>query len=293
MTTLDLISSKYNLAVETNKLKQLMFEVQMFSKSAYMGIGGTQTFTYSNVFDELLFRDWKHRKTCINLKDFLVQADADFDAKVKIKGKEQEAAFNQSMLRFVECINNVLFFKPNFDYLESQYSIRINEKMYKYMLEILSTFLEKTNCDEITGANGWISLVQKNTLSDLAIANCKSDLQWEIVKYRFLGKNLSEKRKQLAFMATELYIEQDATEKGYLPFDVLMRECTMILNNLHIRHNNLTGKWENEVAKNLTEKEALVWCDRLYEKILLVSVIREQLKYRLDIDTLAAALKKK
>ena len=71
-----------------------------------------------------------------------------------------------------------------------------------------------------------------------------------------------------------------------------MDECTLILNNLHIRHNNETGKWENEIAKNMNTKEALEYCDLLYNKILQVVLMRKELKNQPKIDKLSKSLKK-
>ena len=72
----------------------------------------------------------------------------------------------------------------------------------------------------------------------------------------------------------------------------VMDECTLILNNLHIRHNNETGKWENEIAKNMNTKEALEYCDLLYNKILQVVLMRKELKNQPKIDKLSKSLKK-
>lgn len=142
--------------------------------------------------------------------------------------------------------------------------------------------------------DGWYVLIPKNEVLDKAIEDFSPAVQWEVVSYlKIKNDDLESKRKQLAHLATELYIEKDSTEKGYAPFDTIMNECTLILNNLHIRHNNETGKWENDVIKNINNSEAVEYCDMLYNKMLQIILIRKDLKRQSKIDSLSKSLKNK
>ncbi len=80
-------------------------------------------------------------------------------------------------------------------------------------------------------------------------------------------------------MATNLYIEQDKNESNPILIEVL-GQATNVLNNLHIRHNNMTGKWEkSDLLKNISDKEAKQLCDLVFNKMLMIVLIRENEKY--------------
>ena len=92
------------------------------------------------------------------------------------------------------------------------------------------------------------------------------------------SEKLAEKRKSLAYFATEMYIEQDKNEENEIIKNIL-HEATNILNNVHIRHNNIIGKWECDALKQITEEEAIELCDLLFNKILIIDILRKQKKY--------------
>ena len=79
-------------------------------------------------------------------------------------------------------------------------------------------------------------------------------------------------------MATNLYIEKDKNENDE-HLKVLLNKADNVLNNLHIRHNNKTGKWENEVLENLDEKDAIALCDMVYNEMLTIVLLREHKEY--------------
>lgn len=59
----------------------------------------------------------------------------------------------------------------------------------------------------------------------------------------------------------------------------IIEKAGNILNNLHIRHNNKTGKWENEVLKDVSSEEANMLCDMVFNEMLTIVLLREHKKY--------------
>ena len=104
------------------------------------------------------------------------------------------------------------------------------------------------------------------------------DVQWELIRYAREDMTLTEKRKSLAYLATNLYIEDDKNEINPT-IKTLISKAGNILNNLHIRHNNKTGKWENEALKDVSKKEALMLCDMVFNEMLTIVLLREHKKY--------------
>lgn len=104
-------------------------------------------------------------------------------------------------------------------------------------------------------------------------------VQWELIKYAREKMNVDEKRKSLAYFATQFYIEQDDKEKN-THIAPIMSETTNILNSIQIRHNNETGKWERSYIKDITDEDVSTLCDMAFNNILAIILLREQEKYR-------------
>ena len=103
-------------------------------------------------------------------------------------------------------------------------------------------------------------------------------MQWELIRYAREEMTLTEKRKSLAYLATNLYIEDDKKETDIM-IKAIIEKAGNILNNLHIRHNNKTGKWENEVLKDVSSEEANMLCDMVFNEMLTIVLLREHKKY--------------
>lgn len=249
-----------------------------------MGFSVLKIFTYSDMFDGLILRKWDFRRTYISTKSMLVENDLYIDF---LKKHTDEQTLN-----FIEIIDNMLAVRPDYEYLKMR-SIYIIDNNYKLMLETLRLLIENLGLEETGAKDGWITLIPKNEILDRVIEGLSSQVQWEIISYLKIKKDdLDSKRKQLAYLATELYIEKDDNENGYAPFNIIMNECNLLLNNLHIRHNNKTGKWENEVVKNINKKEALDFCDITYNKMLTIVLMRKDLEHQDKIKELAKNLKR-
>lgn len=110
------------------------------------------------------------------------------------------------------------------------------------------------------------------------ICNDEEEVQWELIRYVREDLSLSEKRKSLAYLATNLYIERDNSEKNE-HIKSLIENAENLLNNLHIRHNNKTGKWESQAFKDLDEKDAITLCDMVYNEMLTIVLLREHAEY--------------
>ena len=282
-SALDLMRRNYNIQVEAEKLKQFFFEVPMFKRSNFLS-SSNETFTYSAFFDDLILPDWKFCQTFVTTKEMFLQNDLYIDFSKKYT--------DEQLINFIEIMVNILNVKFNREFISRNYNLVVVENNYKLIIKILNAMIKNLGLDEKKDPEGWIVLIPKNETLDLVIDGFKPVTQWEIISYlKIKSGDLEAKRKQLAHLATELYIEQDSKEKGYLPFETIMNECTLILNNLHIRHNNETGKWENDVLKNIDNNDAIEFCDILYNKMMQIVLMRKDLKNQSKIDNLSKSLK--
>lgn len=142
-------------------------------------------------------------------------------------------------------------------------------------MRVKQIFLEKRMGLTKREYNDKIIIYPKNAPLEKIIDLCDDvDVQWELIKYVREDLSLTEKRKSLAYLATNLYIEEDSKEQDEHIKYLLKKACN-ILNNLHIRHNNKTGKWENKVLETLNEKDAALLCDMVYNEMLTIVLLRE------------------
>lgn len=290
-SVLDFMRNNYNIRQEVEKLKRYFFEIPMFNKTGYVLKQPTwyvnkTKFTYCEVFDNLIFRNWKFCQTYLTLKEMFTQNNLFLDI--------SKECTDEQIINFIELIENILSVTLNYDVLKRYHGLVILGEDYNFMLKILKELISHLNLDKKKGPEGWIVLIPKDEILDKVIENFSADIQWEIVSYlRIKVDDIEAKRKQLAYLATLLYIESDTKESAYQPFKTIMSECTLILNNLNIRHNNETGKWENNVVKNINKTDAVEYCDLLYDKMMQIVLMRKNLNKQEKINNLSKLLKDK
>lgn len=273
-SVLDILVENYNVINEFKKLERILFYENI--------IEGPENYyiTCEQAFNLYCLRSWKFRKT---FKDFR-------EIKNTLNLPETLQSYtSENFITYLELLYNVFSDKSYLFRQGPVYVIDLDTARFKD--EIINTLIENLNVKIKVDKQGWKVLYVDNDCLDSAIENLTPELQLETIKYTKIPKNdLPQKRKQLAFLATEHYIEQDKT--GYEPLDILLKDCTGLLNNLHIRHNNKTGKWETETAKNMSPKEAIDLCDIIYDKILIVLMLRKDLQNSDKVKKVNEKLKK-
>ena len=185
-----------------------------------------------------------------------------------------------SIINFLEFLENFIKLHEDcFDDLEKRGAkIQYRKKFETQFIYIMSTLEKKMGLTKRVYKNK-IVLYPKNAPLEKAVEACdEEEIQWELIRYVREDLSLAEKRKSLAYLATGLYIEEDDSEKEE-PIKSIVKNATTLLNNLHIRHNNKTGKWENQAFKNLDENDAITLCDMVYNEMLTIVLLREHKKY--------------
>lgn len=228
-------------------------------------------YTLENLLKEFLFGEWKYRGTCIDVDEYLMRANAQID--------ERELIDEENIINNIEVMEN--FIKLYFDNGDSLY----NKFHIQYYTEFKTVFCELISAVEkrmgLTRREykDKVILYPKNASLEKVVDLCEDeDVQWELIRYMRDDMSLSEKRKSLAYLATNLYIEDDASEKDE-HIKSIVKKAVNVLNNLHIRHNNKTGKWENKVLEYINEKDAMSLCDMVYNEMLTIILLREHKTY--------------
>ncbi len=257
-----LINENYSIVDEVYKIFTLFNTEKYFSAPM-----GYNEYTFKTVIDAL-FCHWEHCGTCLNVDEFLQRANATIDRKVK--------PTEQQITNYLEALENFLSLHKNKGY---KLSVSIQERQrFNVFLNLIESLEKKMGLIKNT-INDTILLYHENgPLEQVINITTDEDVQWELIRYVRENMSLGEKRKSLAYLATNLNIEQDSNEKDPI-ISQIMYKATNVLNNLQIRHNNTTGKWENSVLDDITDDEAIALCDLVFNQMLTIVLLRQQKNY--------------
>lgn len=269
-----LVEENYDIQSEVRKIYKLYKEYYYFTSD-------DDDYSLEYLMRWRIFSNCRYRGTCIEIEEFFQRANADVPGIMSIRMPEE------SIINFLEIMEN--FVTLAYDYCEtskddSDKEDNEEEDVYYYS-EFETEFyalikeLERHLGLTVRHYKDRVLVYRKNAPLEKVIEICDDeDIQWELIRYVREDLSLSEKRKTLAYLATNLYIEEDKTENEE-PIRSIVKKANNILNNLHIRHNNKTGKWENQALKDITEKDAIALCDMVYNEMLTIVLLREHKEY--------------
>lgn len=259
-----LVEENYDIQSEIRKINNLFDEEDYFTTGLF-------NYNFRELIVEHLFDDWKYRGTCITLEEYFKRANAECS--------NRNTLTEEQIINNLEVMENFIkLYFDNDNNLLDKYEIKYYTKFKTVFGELIST-LEKRLGLTKRKYKDKVILYPKNAPLEKVVDLCEDeDVQWELIRYVREDLSLSEKRKSLAYLATNLYIEEDSKETDEHTKE-LIKKAGNILNNLHIRHNNKTGKWENQVIKDLNEADAISLCDMVYNEMLTIVLLREHTEY--------------
>lgn len=259
-----LVEENYDIQTEIRKINKLF-------NSEYYFVAGFNYYSLKKLLEEFLFTDWKYRGTCIKPEEFFTRANASISSSVRNA--------EPTIINNLEVIENFLkLYFDNSDDLLKKHEIKYYTDLTAVFCNLINT-LEKRMGLTTREYKDRIIIYPKNAPLEKVVELCDDeDVQWELIRYVREDLSLNEKRKSLAYLATNLYIEEDPAEKDD-HIKELIKKAGNILNNLHIRHNNKTGKWENQALKDLDKADAISLCDMVYNEMLTIVLLREHKEY--------------
>ena len=259
-----LVEGNYDIQSEIQKIDRLFSNERYFEE-------GFHEMHFKHVVKVYLFDDWKYRETCISVEEYFERAEADLSVSSVVS--------EDKIINYLEVMENfVKLYLSHENMLRIKENLICTDKFVSVYYDLIKT-LEKHMGLTKREYKDRVILYPKNAPLEKVVDLCEDeDVQWELIRYVREDLSLSEKRKSLAYLATNLYIEKDKNENDE-HLKVLLNKADNVLNNLHIRHNNKTGKWENEVVDNLDEKDAIALCDMVYNEMLTIVLLREHKEY--------------
>ena len=259
-----LVEENYDIQDEIRKINKLFNEEDYF-------VAGYSYYTLKKLVKYYLFDDWKHRGTCISIEEYFSRANASISKSVK---NDESTIINN--LEVIE--NFIKLYWDNGDELCEKHNVKYYTAFSSVFCELINTLEKKMGLTTREYKNKVI-IYPKNAPLEKVVDLCEDeDIQWELIRYVREDLSLTEKRKSLAYLATNLYIEEDSKEQDEHIKSLLKKSCN-VLNNLHIRHNNKTGKWENKALEDISKDDAVSLCDMVYNEMLTIVLLREHKEY--------------
>lgn len=259
-----LVNESYNIQDEIRKINKLFKTQKYFVEQIF-------DYTLPELLEKYLFDEWKYRSTCISIDEYFKRTNACISS--------SSVASEEQIINNIEVMEN--FLKLFFDNGNNLYA-RHHVKYYPDLKSVFCMLID--SAEKKMGLckreyKDRVILYPKNAPLEKVIDLCDDeDVQWELIRYVREELSLAEKRKSLAYLATNLGIEEDDKENDE-HIKALVKKAGNVLNNLHIRHNNKTGKWENQALKELDEADAIALCDMVYNEMLTIILLREHKKY--------------
>lgn len=259
-----LVEESYNIQSEIRKINRLFNREEYFEE-------GYSNYTLQQLLEDYLFSDWKYRGTCLTTDEYFERANAMIST---TRDTNEDWIINH--LEVLE--NFVKLYFDNSNKLNCEYGIRYYPEFNSVFRNLINTLEKRMGLTTRTYKDRIIIYPNHAPLEKVVDLCEDEDVQWELIRYVREDLSLAEKRKTLAYLATNLYIEDDKTEQDE-HIKELIKKAGNILNNLHIRHNNKTGKWENQALKDLDDADASALCDMVYNEMLTIVLLREHKEY--------------
>ena len=255
-TLYDLACAEKNVPKEIQNLA-LWFEKLKGHRKEYESCS-LEEFISSN-----LFLDW-HNRSPANLPCLIL-----FDMKREL-GIPQVSTVSPNKIQcyaYLEYIVNMmkLFEHERHKYLSKE-SYRFDYSIITGLNKNIDILLSQLNLVSVEKVSELYILIDKDpSVTEATEILQDKQLIAPLLEYNHVAirDDVNEKRKILQLLASDAENKADYLEKksGFVD---LGKDLNALLNNLHLRHNNLVGNHAKMVTQNMSDKERLHWYDVTY-----------------------------
>lgn len=239
-----------------------------------------QMYTIEEIIQDFQFLNWKYRSSYLSISE--MRDRCRIISKYDIKNN-MYASFD-TMFNYFEFILNLIELIKDSRFLINKIKAYVN-----LIEENISIVCDKNNM-KIQKVEDQIWIVEKSDKVTM-ISELYPDIASNVIEYnRFVLKgNLNRKRELLNSIAQK-YEGIKSRLKGANQSN-LVTDIGTLLNNLHIRHNNIEGEEFKELTVNMPNEELEEWYDRAYDLMLLALMYNDYLDNKKDIEKLKLQLK--
>ena len=224
-------------------------------------------YTLFDYVSKYLFKKWKQRGHCSDLKDFANSID--------LEEEFHKTTRPDSLLSILLCLE----FVYNLWYLaDADDSKKLPN--FKLIKTIMDDTLAALNYKPYYEKDNEKLIVIENNPATTAVAEIvDDDLALDLIRYNHyaLKGDLKEKQRILKIMADALEARKDEIKSIDNSF---YSDISFLLNNINIRHNNTDKKSKNykKVVADMRDIELEEWYDETYQMILLAFLRLDNVK---------------
>lgn len=283
----EILKTQYNVIQEMNKLVNLFsLPIIYYYQSSLYYATTTHKITIEELFNMEILPKWKQRGAYLNCQEIKIA--------IKFPKIFNNNTPTDTIINCLEYYDNILYLLiTKFD-IQHHIKYKYDTKCLHYIIENIRLIISNLNYERnINHAEEQVILIPKNPEA-IAVAEItgNKDIAFAIIKYNHatLKGNLEGKKQLLLSIANEYEPLLTNPIDGFSDY---FKKATFLLNNIHIRHNNKTGKDKKQVIIDMPDTELEKWYDELYQLILFCVLIKDNIKRKDKIDELIRTMNKK
>jgi len=232
------------------------------------------------IINNYKFLSWKYRGSFLSLNE--MRNHCNIISKQYIR-QSAYATFNTMFLYFEFILNSIALLGDENNY---GHNIKNTIKLIKENIKIVC---DKNNMT-IKQIDDKIYIVEKSE-TITTVSELHPDIADKVIEYSrsSIKGELGRKRELLL----SIHLKYDGY-KSILKANQqsgLVNDINTLLNNLHIRHNNVEGDDYKELTANMSTDELEEWYDRAYDLMLLALMHASYLNYKSEIKNLKLEFK--
>lgn len=271
----ELIQQNNSIELDIKRIHNLCF------KEYSINVGMMKK-TVIGFFEHFCFDRWKHKGHCLDIDDLLLLIDYD-----GLKDKASE--YEDSLFTYIEFIYNIWIVTDNRKRELQQTGNRCTcTHKFIVLKEIMDDVLSKYNHKAVYLEENKQVLIMEDKPEVTAVAQIiNEELVYPLLQYnhRSLKGDLKSKKSVLLSLGTDLEPKRQKLSE-------INKELTIsifyMLNNLNIRHNNVSKGDSNykEYVANMSPDKIEEWYDELYQMMLLAYLMLDNVDRKKRFDDL-------
>lgn len=226
--------------------------------------------------DDYCFYDWKNRYSYLDIEDMAKDLDIKLD-----EDKIPSNLESIEILKYLEFARNLIMLCDTKLFIDNE---KDSDDKYKYtyyqeytvLKENINIVLEHLNFStKLLKKEERIILIEKNP-STMSVAEIvDEDTACKVIEYNhYLLKGDIDKKKEILLQLANKYEGIKSNIKSLN--SKLNDDIGFMLNNMHIRHNNKSGKSKKEYVSKMRKNTMEKWYDETYQMLLLAFLLNEQ-----------------
>lgn len=267
----ELISS--NQTTPTKAFARLRY---CFDHVEYSILTDFSSVTMSEFIEKYVFPNMPVSKKYIDLHDFMED--------IGLGNLDGQKEFDDVFL-FIEFILYAIEYTPSNTRMYT--TMAGGEDIYAEITRKISIVLDETS-HKIEKINGFNIVVPKNYAVDQAATLASEDIAWKLYEYNHFSNNGKLDSKKTILKNIADYIEPILQNKKGNQAAVLVSE---MLNNLNIRHNNLSGNKKKAFVAKMNDETLEQWYDKTYNAIVYLLISEEWKKTKAEYEQMKGGTK--